>query len=147
MRDSSVVTSLTGSSSKVYGGRRKGGRNLTTVDRIKNLVTDYGGPTHQILTIKSILKGSIYSEQSDQVDIINTKQYSPTIIDIVNKIEKLNDDIVTCDVNTRRRVRARRRLISLGVLNNQNKMIKLAKVKVNFVNCGRIRDDKNNFVA
>ena len=73
MRDSSVVTSLTGSSSKVYGGRRKGERNLTTGDKIKNLVTDYGGPTNQILTIKSILKGSIYSEQSDQVDIINTE--------------------------------------------------------------------------
>ena len=93
------------------------------------------------------MKDRIYSEQSDLVNIINTEQDSLTIIDILNKIEKRNDGIVICGVNTRQRVRARRRLISLGVLNNQNKMIMLAKVKVNYVNCGRISDDKNNFVT
>ena len=58
------------------------------------------------------MKDPVYSDQSDQVDVINTEQDSPTIIDILNKIDKRNDDIVTSDVNTRQRVRARRRLIS-----------------------------------
>ena len=35
----------------------------------------------------------------------------PTIIDILNKIDKRNDEIVSCDVNIRRRGRARRRFI------------------------------------
>ena len=34
----------------------------------------------------------------------------------------------------------------MEILNNQNEMIKLAKIKVNSVNRGRISDDKNNFV-
>ena len=58
------------------------------------------------------MKDSIYSEQSDQVDIIDTEQDSPTIINILNKIDKRNDEIITSDVNTKRRVRARQRLIS-----------------------------------
>ena len=111
IRDSSIVSSLTGSSGKISGGRRKGGRNKTTVDKIKSHLTDCGSPTQQILMIKAILKDPTYSEQSDQVDIINIEQDLPTIIDILNKIVKRNDEIVTCDVNTRRRVRARRRLI------------------------------------
>ena len=45
IRDSSIVSSLTGSSGKVSGGRRKGGRNKTTVDKIKNLLTDCGSLT------------------------------------------------------------------------------------------------------
>ena len=57
------------------------------------------------------MKDPKYSEQSDQVDIINTEQDSPTIIDISNKIDKRNKEIVTSDVNARRRVKARRRLI------------------------------------
>ena len=52
----------------------------------------------------------MYSEQSDQVDTINTEQDSPTIIDILSKIDKRNDEI-SSNVNTRRRVRARRSLI------------------------------------
>ena len=36
----------------------------------------------------------------------------PTIIDILNKIDKRNKNIVSSDVNTRRRVKARRKLIS-----------------------------------
>ena len=43
----------------------------------------------------------MHSEQSDQVHIINTEQDSPTIIDILNKIDKRNDEIVSSDVNTR----------------------------------------------
>ena len=58
------------------------------------------------------MKDPIYKEQSDQVDIINTEQDSPIILDILNKVDKKNDEIVTRDINTRRRVRARRRLIS-----------------------------------
>ena len=58
------------------------------------------------------MKDPIYSKQSDQVDTINTEQDSPTIITILNKIDKRNDEIVSCDLYTGRRVRARRRLIS-----------------------------------
>jgi len=87
IRDSSVVSSLTSSSGNVSGGRRKGGRNKSTVDNIKSLFTDCGIPSQQLLTIKSILKNPIYSEQSDQVDFINTEQDSSTITDILNKIE------------------------------------------------------------
>ena len=84
IRDSSVVYLLTGLRGKVSGGWRKGGWNNTTIYKIKNLLTDYGSPTQHILTIK-IMKDSIFSEQSDQVDIINTEQDSPAIIDILNK--------------------------------------------------------------
>ena len=62
IRDNSVVSSLIGSSGKVYGGRRKYGQNKTTVDKIKTLLTDFGSPTQYILTIKTILKNPIYSE-------------------------------------------------------------------------------------
>ena len=58
------------------------------------------------------MKDPICSEQSDQVDIISTEQDSPTIIDILNKRDKRNKEIVSSDVNTRRRVKTRRRLIS-----------------------------------
>ena len=74
IRDSSVVSSLTGSSGKVSGGRRKSGVNEMTVDNIKNHLTDCGILTQQILTIEELLKDSIYSKQSGQVDIINTEQ-------------------------------------------------------------------------
>ena len=85
IRDSSVVSLLTGSSGKFSSGWRKGGRNKKTVHKIKNLLSDCGSPTQHILTVKAILKDPIYSEQSDQVDIINTEQDSPTIIDILSK--------------------------------------------------------------
>ena len=75
------------------------------MDKIKSLLTNWGSPSQRILTIKSILKDLIYSEQSDQVDIIDTKQDSPTIIDIIKKIDKRNKEIVSSDVNTRRRVK------------------------------------------
>ena len=61
------------------------------------------------------MKDPIYSEQSDQIDIMNTEQDSPIIIYILNKIDKRNEEIVTSDVNTRRRVKARRRLISKSI--------------------------------
>ena len=64
------------------------------------------------------MKDPIYSERSDQVDVINTEQDSPTIIDILNKIDKRNKDIVSSDVNTRRRVKARRRIISKSSSDN-----------------------------
>ena len=62
IRDSSVVSSLTGSSEKLSDGWRKGGRNKLTVEKIKSLLTDCGSPTKQILTIKEILKDPKYSE-------------------------------------------------------------------------------------
>ena len=61
IRDSSVFFSLTGLSGKVTG-RRKGGRNKSTVDNFKKLLTDCGSPTQQILTIKAILKDPRCSE-------------------------------------------------------------------------------------
>ena len=62
IRDSYTVSLLSGSSGKVYGGRRKYGKNKSTVDKIKTLLTDFGSPTQHILTIKTILKNPIYSE-------------------------------------------------------------------------------------
>ena len=108
IRDSSVLSSLTGSSGKVFSGRRKGSRNISIVDRMKILLTDCGSPSQQLLTIKALLKDLIYGEQSEQVD----NKESPTIADILNKIDKINKEIVGSDINIRRRVRARRRLIS-----------------------------------
>ena len=118
IRDRSVVSSLTGSSVKVSGGRCKGGINKSTVDKIKRLLIDCDSPSQKWLTIKAILKDPIYSDQNDQVAFINTEQDSPTIIDILNKIVKKNKEIVSSDVNTRRKVRARRRLISKSSSDN-----------------------------
>ena len=75
---------------------------------MKILLTDCGSPSQQLLTIKALLKDPIYGEESEQVD----NNESPTITDILNKIDKRNKEIVSSDINTRRRVRARRRLIS-----------------------------------
>ena len=112
IRDRSVVSSLTDSSAKVSGGWHKGERNKITVDTIKKRLTDCGSPIQHILAINAILKYPRYSEQIDQVGIINTEQDLPTIMDILNKIDKRNDEIVSSDVNIRQRVRARQRLIS-----------------------------------
>ena len=73
IRDSSVVSSSTGSSGKITDGRRKGERNKITVDKIEKRLTDCSSPTQQILTIKATLKDPIFSEQGVQVDIINTE--------------------------------------------------------------------------
>ena len=86
IRNSSVLSSLTGSSGKVSSGRRKGSRNISIVDRMKILLTDCGSPSQQLLTIKELLKDPIYGEQSEQVD----NKESPTIADILNKIDKRN---------------------------------------------------------
>ena len=45
IRNSSVLSSLTGSSGKVSSGRRKGSRNISIVDRMKILLTDCGSPS------------------------------------------------------------------------------------------------------
>ena len=108
IRNSSDLSSLTGSSGKISSGRRKGSRNNSIVDRMKILLTDCGSPSQQLLTIKVLLKDPIYGEQCEQAD----NKESPIIADILNKIDKRNDEIVSSDINTRRRVRARRRLIS-----------------------------------
>ena len=108
IRDSFVLSSLTGSSGKVSSGRRKGSRNYPIVYRMKILLTNCGSPSQQLLTIKVLLKNPIYGEKCEQV---NNKE-SPTIADTLNKIDKRNEEIVSSDINIRRRVRARRRLIS-----------------------------------
>ena len=81
IRDSSVLSSLTGSSGKVSSGRRKGSRNNWIVDRMKILLNDCGNPSQQLLTIKALLKDPIYGEQCVQVD----NNESPTIADIFKK--------------------------------------------------------------
>ena len=45
IRNSSVLSSLTGSSGKVFSGRRKSGQNKSTVDKIKILLTDCDIPS------------------------------------------------------------------------------------------------------
>ena len=109
VQDNSVLSSLTGSSGKENNGRRKGSRNNSIVDRMKILLTDCGSPSQQLLTIKALLKDPIYGEENEQVD---KNEESPSISDILDKIDKRNKEIVSSDINTRRRVRARRRLIS-----------------------------------
>ena len=109
VQDSSVLSSLTGSSGKENNGHRKGSRNNSIVDRMKILLTDCGSPSQQLLTIKALLKDPIYGEENEQVD---KNEESPSISDILDKIDKRNKEIVSSDINTRRRVRARRRLIS-----------------------------------
>ena len=79
IRDSSVLSSLTGLSGKVSSGRRKGSRNDLIVERMKILLTDCGSPSQQLLTIKVLLKDPIYGEQSEQVD----NKESPRIVDIL----------------------------------------------------------------
>ena len=86
IRDSFVLSSLTGLSGKFSSGRQKGSRNNSIVDRMKILLTDCGNPSQQLLTIKELLKDPIYGEQSEQVD----NKESPTIADILNKIDKRN---------------------------------------------------------
>ena len=68
------------------------------------------------IILGQVIKNSI--SMGDQVDITNIDLGSPTIIDILNKIDKRNKDIVSSDVNTRRRVKARRRLISKSSSDN-----------------------------
>jgi len=62
VQDSSVLSSLTGSSGKENNGRRKGSRNNSIVDRMKILLTDCGSPSQQLLTIKALLKDPIYGK-------------------------------------------------------------------------------------
>ena len=100
IRNSSDLSSLTGSSGKVSSGHRKGFRNNSIVDRMEILLTDCGSPSQQLLTIKSLLKDIIHGEQSEQVD----NKESPKIADILNKIDKRNKEIVSSDINTRRRL-------------------------------------------
>ena len=66
IRDNSVVSSLIGSSGKVYGGRCKGGRKKATVDKIKSLLTDCGSPSQQLL-LTLILKYNISILETEEV--------------------------------------------------------------------------------
>ena len=95
IRDSFVLSSLTGSSGKVFSGRRKGSRNISIIDKMKILLTDCGSPSQQLLTIKALLKDPIYGKQSEQVD----NKESPIIADILNKRDKRNKEIVSRCIN------------------------------------------------
>ena len=70
IEDNSIVSSLTDSSGKVTG-MLEGGRNKSTIDKIKNMWNDSGSSSQKILTIKAILKYLIFSEESDHADVIN----------------------------------------------------------------------------
>ena len=111
IRDDSIVSSLTGSSGKVVV-RRKGGRKKSTKDKIKNSLNYYGSPSQKILTIKAVLKDLIFSAESNHIDVVNIEKELPTIVNLLSKIKNRNNDIETSDINTRRRVKTRRRLIS-----------------------------------
>ena len=62
--------------------------------------------------IKAVLKDPIFSTESDDVDLVDIERESSTIVDLISEINNRNNDLETSDVNTRRRVKARRRLIS-----------------------------------
>ena len=70
IKDNAVVSSLTGLSGKVTG-MLEGGRNKSTIDKIKNMWNDSGSSSQKILTIKAILKYLIFSVESDHADVIN----------------------------------------------------------------------------
>ena len=61
--------------------------------------------------IKAILKDPIFSTESDDVDLVDIERESSTIVDLISEINNRNNDLEKSDVNTRRRVKARRRLI------------------------------------
>ena len=86
IKDSSVVSSLIGESSKSTGCRFKGKRNRATIDKIKHLSTDYDSPNQQLLTIKDVLKDPVFSKESDQSDMINIDIKLPSIVDLLKKL-------------------------------------------------------------
>ena len=81
------------------------------------------------------MKDLIFCSENDHADVVNMKKELPTIIKLLSKIKNRHSDLETSDVNTRRRVKTRRRLFwktgsdccidqdSFSISNNGNKQI------------------------
>ena len=74
---------------------------------MKILLTDCGSTSQQILTIKVVLKNLVFSAENDHNDVITMKKYSPIIVDLLSKINNINNVNVTSDIFARRRIKAR----------------------------------------
>lgn len=83
-----------------------------TIDKIKHLSADYDIPDLQLLIIKDMLKDLISSIESDQDEVINIDNQSPTTVDLSKKVRQIKYDIGGSDVNIRWRGEAVDRLIS-----------------------------------
>ena len=74
---------------------------------MKILLTDCGSPSQQILTIKDVLKNLVFSTENEHNDVITMNKYSPVIVDLLSKINNINNVNVTSDIFSRRRIKAR----------------------------------------
>ena len=78
---------LTGESSKFTGGRLRGKRNELKIDKIKNLLTNWGSPNQQLLTINAVLKDPIFSKENDKTDGVNIDNESPITVYLLKRIK------------------------------------------------------------
>ena len=60
--------------------------NISTIDKIKHLLTDCDNPIQQLLAIKDVLNDPIFSKESDQSYVINIDNESTKIVDSLKKI-------------------------------------------------------------
>ena len=74
---------------------------------MKILLTDCGSQSQQILTIKDVLKNLVFSTENEHNDVITMNKYSPVIVDLLSKINNINNVNVTSDIFSRRRIKAR----------------------------------------
>ena len=65
---------------------------------MKYLLSDYVNPNQQLLTIKDVLKESIFSKKSNQANMINE---SPTIVCLLKKVKQRKNNMRGSNVNTR----------------------------------------------
>ena len=103
---------MTSEGSNSTGGKPKGGINKLTIYKIKHLSADYDIQDLQLLIIKDMLKDLISSIESDQDEVINIDNESPTTVDLSKKVRQIKYDIGGSDVNIRWRREAVDRLIS-----------------------------------
>ena len=78
--------------------------NISTIDKIKHLLTDCDNPIQQLLAIKDVLNDPIFSKESYQSDVINIDNKSTKIVDSLKKIKQRKNDLEGSDVNTTQRV-------------------------------------------
>ena len=72
IRNNSIVSSLICLSGMVTG-RGKGGRNKSTIDKIKNLLKDYSSSSQQKIVVKAVLKDPIFSTETGHAGVVNIK--------------------------------------------------------------------------
>ena len=92
---------MTSEGSNSTGGRPDGAINKLTIDKIKHLSADYDIPDLQLLIFKDMLKDLISSIESDQDEVINIDNQSPTTVDLSKKVRQIKYDIGGSDVNIR----------------------------------------------